>query len=30
MSVAYKYGEPDRPLNVVILSDGMTEQGERR
>jgi len=29
MSVAYKYGEPDRPLNVVILSDGMTEQGER-
>jgi Ca-activated chloride channel family protein len=30
MSVAYKYGEPDRPLNVVILSDGVTEQGERR
>ncbi len=30
MSVAYKYGEPDRPLNVVILSDGMTDQGERR
>ena len=30
MSVAYKYGEPDRPLNVVILSDGMTEQGGRR
>ena len=29
MSVAYKYGEPDRPLNVVILSDGMTDQGER-
>jgi len=29
MSLAYKYGEPDRPLNVVILSDGMTEQGER-
>lgn len=30
MSVAYQYGEPDRPLNVVILSDGMTEQGERQ
>ena len=29
MSVAYKYGEVDRPLNVVILSDGMTDQGER-
>ena len=29
MSVAYKYGEADRPLNVVILSDGMTDQGER-
>jgi Ca-activated chloride channel family protein len=29
MSVAYQYGDPDRPLNVVILSDGMTEQGER-
>ena len=29
MALAYKYGEPDRPLNVVILSDGMTEQGER-
>lgn len=29
MAMAYKYGEPDRPLNVVILSDGMTEQRER-
>ena len=29
MAMAYKYGSPDRPLNVVILSDGMTEQGER-
>jgi Ca-activated chloride channel family protein len=29
MATAYKYGEPDRPLNVVILSDGMTEQAER-
>ena len=24
------YGDPDRTLNVVILSDGMTEQKERR
>ncbi|MFQ5732225.1 MAG: VIT domain-containing protein [Planctomycetaceae bacterium] len=30
IAAAYKYGEPDRPLNVVILSDGMTEQRERR
>jgi Ca-activated chloride channel family protein len=29
MATAYKYGDPDRPLNVVILSDGMTEQQER-
>ncbi len=29
MSLAYQYGQSDRPLNVVILSDGMTEQGER-
>lgn len=29
LTTAYKYGEPDRPLNVVILSDGMTEQSER-
>jgi len=29
MALAYKYGEPDRALNVVILSDGMTEQAER-
>lgn len=27
---AYKYADPDRPLNVVILSDGLTEQSERR
>ena len=27
---AYKYGDPDRELNVVILSDGMTGQSERR
>ncbi|MEX0718190.1 MAG: VIT and VWA domain-containing protein [Planctomycetaceae bacterium] len=30
MATAYKYGDPDRPLNVVVLSDGMTEQSERR
>jgi len=27
---AYSYDDPDRQLNVVILSDGMTEQGERQ
>ncbi len=26
---AYAYKDPDRPLNVVILSDGMTEQAGR-
>lgn len=30
LSTAYKYGTPDRVLNVVIMSDGMTEQKERR
>ena len=29
MSTAYRYGNSDRPLNVVVLSDGMTEQRER-
>lgn len=29
LSAAFKYGTPDRPLNVVILSDGLTEQQER-
>jgi Ca-activated chloride channel family protein len=29
LTTAYKYADPDRPLNVVILSDGLTEQGER-
>ncbi len=29
MTTAYKYGSPDRPLNVVVLSDGLTEQRER-
>ncbi|UCF87266.1 MAG: VWA domain-containing protein [Nitrospiraceae bacterium] len=30
MNRAYQYGEADRTLNVVILSDGMTEQRERQ
>ena len=29
LTAAYKYNDPDRTLNVVILSDGMTEQSER-
>jgi len=29
MAAAYRYGNPDRPLNVVILSDGLTDQSER-
>ncbi len=29
IEAAYRYGDPDRPLNVVVLSDGMTEQQER-
>jgi Ca-activated chloride channel family protein len=29
MAAAYRYGNPDRSLNVVILSDGLTEQSER-
>ena len=29
VTTAYQYGDPDRQLNVVILSDGMTEQKER-
>lgn len=29
LSTAYKYATADRPLNVVILSDGLTEQSER-
>lgn len=29
MTTAYKYKNDDRPLNVVILSDGMTEQKEQ-
>jgi Ca-activated chloride channel family protein len=30
LNTAYKYANPDRPLNVVVLSDGLTEQEERR
>jgi Ca-activated chloride channel family protein len=30
MTTAYKYGEADRPLNIIILSDGLTEQAERQ
>jgi len=29
ITAAYRYGNPDRPLNVVILSDGLTEQRDR-
>lgn len=29
LQVAYDYKDADRPLNVVILSDGMTDQRER-
>jgi len=29
LDTAYRYRAEDRTLNVVILSDGMTEQGER-
>ena len=29
MATAYKFASNDRPLNVVILSDGLTEQQER-
>lgn len=29
MTTAYKYGGPDRPLNVVVLSDGLAEQRDR-
>ena len=29
LRTAYKYRDEDRPLNIVILSDGMTQQNER-
>ena len=28
IKTAYRYGDPDRRLNVVVMSDGMTDQGE--
>src|SRR4051812_1712712 len=30
LNTAYKYGNPDRALNVIVLSDGLTDQQERR
>jgi Ca-activated chloride channel family protein len=30
LEAAYRYHDSDRQLNVVVLSDGMTEQGEQR
>jgi Ca-activated chloride channel family protein len=30
LRAAYKYKSPDRPMNVVVLSDGLTEPSERR
>ena len=30
IEAAYRYHDSDRPLNVVVLSDGMTEQREQR
>lgn len=29
LTAAFRYSTPDRPLNVVILSDGLTEQKDR-
>lgn len=29
LETAYRYGDPDRVTNVVVLSDGMTEQSDR-
>ena len=29
ITAAYRYRTPDRPLNVVVLSDGLTEPGDR-
>jgi len=29
VTTAFKYASPDRPLNVIILSDGLTEQQDR-
>jgi Ca-activated chloride channel family protein len=30
IATAYKYASSDRPLNVIILSDGLTDQQERQ
>ena len=30
LSLAFRYKDPDRPLNVVLLSDGMTGRTEQR
>ena len=30
MMAAYRYKQPDRELNVVVLSDGMTDRGEQQ
>lgn len=30
LTTAYRYRDSDRPLNVVVLSDGMTEQKEQQ
>ena len=30
ITTAYRYADADRPLNVIVLSDGLTEQQERR
>lgn len=30
LTTAYKYADADRPLNVILLSDGLTEQQERK
>jgi hypothetical protein len=30
IEAAYRYRDADRPLNVVVLSDGMTEERERQ
>ena len=30
LTTAYRYRDTDRPFNVVVLSDGMTEQNEQR
>ena len=30
VSAAYRYDDPDRVLNIVVLSDGMTEEAEQQ